>query len=50
MTGTFNFAIIFIIAFVLIGVLVVYLSRNIDHGEAQFDTRNRTRDDEEAGE
>lgn len=43
------FAIIFIIVFVLIGLLVFYLSRNIDHGEAQFDTRNPERDDEESG-
>lgn len=44
------FGIIFIIVFTALGVFVFYLSRNIDHGEAQFDTRNRTRDDEEAGE
>ncbi|QUL36624.1 hypothetical protein [Erythrobacter sp. JK5] len=30
---------IFLIAFVLIGGVVMYLSRTIDHGEARFDSK-----------
>jgi hypothetical protein len=36
MTFTAIFILIFLIAFILIGGLVMYLSRTIDHGEARF--------------
>jgi len=32
------FAIIFLIVFVLLGLFAIYLSRNIEYGEARFDT------------
>lgn len=34
------FAIIFLIAFIVIAAFAFYLSRTIEHGEARFDTRN----------
>ena len=36
MTFTAIFVMIFLIAFALIGGVVMYLSKTIDHGEAQF--------------
>ena len=33
------FAAIFLICFVLLGILTLWLSKNVEHGEAQFDTR-----------
>lgn len=42
-----TFAIIFILVFIALGVFALYLSRNIDHGEARFDTRNAGESDEE---
>ncbi len=39
------FAAIFVICFVVIGAFAFYLSRNIEHGEARFDTRKRENDD-----
>ncbi|MDP2131549.1 MAG: hypothetical protein U0975_04165 [Erythrobacter sp.] len=42
-----TFAIIFLIVFIALGVFTLYLSRNIDYGEARFDTRNRDEADEE---
>ncbi|MGY6551307.1 MAG: hypothetical protein ACXIT4_05355 [Erythrobacter sp.] len=35
------FAIIFIICFLVIGAFVLYLSRNIEHGEARFDASGK---------
>lgn len=43
-----TFAIIFVLVFVALGILALYLSRTIEHGEARFDTRNRLNDDEES--
>lgn len=34
-------ATIFLIVFVLLGGVVMYLSKTIDHGEARFDTTQR---------
>ncbi len=33
------FALIFLAAFVALGVLALYLARNIEHGEARFDSK-----------
>ena len=41
MTFTAIFVMIFLIAFVLIGGLVMFLSKTIDHGEARFDADGR---------
>ena len=38
MTGTATFILIFLVVFVLIGGVVMYLSRTIEHGEARFDS------------
>ncbi|MBV7259226.1 hypothetical protein [Erythrobacter crassostreae] len=35
------FATIFMMAFVLLGGLVLYLSKTIDHGEARFDSSGK---------
>jgi hypothetical protein len=43
------YAVIFLVCFVLLGGVVLYLSRTIEHGEARFETKDRnsgTRDDE----
>lgn len=42
------FAIIFLIAFIVIAAFALYLSRTIEHGEARFDTRSRVIADPEA--
>ncbi|TWJ09414.1 hypothetical protein JN10_1048 [Altererythrobacter ishigakiensis] len=34
------FAIIFLICFVLLGLFALWLSKNVEHGEARFDTSN----------
>lgn len=34
------FAIIFLICFVLFGLFALWLSKNVEHGEARFDTSN----------
>ncbi|WP_324261359.1 hypothetical protein U4960_14700 [Altererythrobacter sp. H2] len=47
MTGTATFILIFLVAFVLIGGVVMYLSRTIEHGEARFDASGRVITDEE---
>lgn len=33
------YAVIFLISFVLLGLFALWLSRNVKHGEARFDTR-----------
>ncbi|MEM6494114.1 MAG: hypothetical protein AAF650_07005 [Pseudomonadota bacterium] len=38
MTGEIIYATIFMVCFVLLGGLVMYLSKTIDHGEARFDS------------
>lgn len=39
-------AILFLIVFVLLGIFVIFLSRNIEHGEARFDSSGKVmRDD-----
>ena len=38
MTGEIIYATIFMVCFVLIGGVVMYLSKTIDHGEARFDS------------
>ncbi|MCK0129110.1 hypothetical protein [Erythrobacter sp. F6033] len=35
------FATIFMVAFVLLGGVVLYLSKTIDHGEARFDSSGK---------
>lgn len=35
------FAVIFVIAFIVIGLFALYLSRTIEHGEARFDARGK---------
>ncbi|TRD10778.1 hypothetical protein FGU71_02105 [Erythrobacter insulae] len=42
------FATIFMVAFVLLGGVVLYLSRTIDHGEARFDASGKQVKDEQA--
>ena len=44
---TVIFATIFLVAFVVIGGVVLYLSKTVDHGEARFDseTGKQKRDD-----
>ena len=37
-------ALIFLCVFVILGGVVLYLSKTIDAGEARFDTRNRDED------
>ena len=39
-------AAIFLICFVLLGILTLWLSKNVEHGEAQFDTRNKADQDQ----
>ena len=46
MTFTATFVLIFLLAFVLIGGFVLYLSRTIEHGEARFDSSGREIRDE----
>ena len=41
------FALIFLVAMVLVGGFALYLSRTIDHGEARFDTTSKRQDDDE---
>ena len=38
MTGEIIYATIFMVCFVLLGGVVMYLSKPIDHGEARFDS------------
>lgn len=38
---TATFVLIFLVAFVLIGGVVMYLSKTIDHGEARFDASGK---------
>jgi len=38
MIFTVIFATVFLVAFVIIGGVVMYLSKTIDHGEARFDS------------
>ncbi|HSM54426.1 MAG TPA: hypothetical protein VK839_09640 [Erythrobacter sp.] len=41
------YAIIFLICFALLGLFAFWLSRNVEHGEARFDTsRTQANDDE----
>lgn len=47
MTFTATFIMIFLIAFVLIGGVVMYLSKTIDHGEARFGPDGKLISDEE---
>lgn len=35
------FAIIFLICFVLLGLFALWLSKNVEHGEARFDTTSK---------
>ncbi|MBD2842578.1 hypothetical protein [Erythrobacter rubeus] len=46
MTFTVVFATIFLVAFVIIGGVVMYLSKTIDHGEARFDSSGQEIKDE----
>ena len=46
MTFTAIFVMIFLIAFVLIGGLVMFLSRTIDHGEMRFGPDGKVIEDE----
>ena len=39
MTGEIIYATIFMVCFVLLGGVVMYLSKTIDHGEARFDSK-----------
>lgn len=41
MTFTAIFVMIFLIAFALIGGVVMFLSKTIDHGEARFDQNGK---------
>lgn len=41
------FATIFLVAFVILGGVVMYLSKTIDHGEARFDSSGKLISDEE---
>jgi len=43
-----TFAIIFLIVFIALGVFTLYLSRNIDHGEARFGPDGKMIDDDDA--
>ena len=47
MTFTIVFVTIFLVAFVIIGGVVMFLSKTIDHGEARFDASGRVIKDEE---
>ena len=48
MTGEIIYATIFMVCFVLLGGVVMYLSKTIDHGEARFDKDgNVVRDQDE---
>ncbi|MBV7264935.1 hypothetical protein [Erythrobacter ani] len=47
MTFTVIFATIFLIAFVVIGGIVMYLSKTIDHGEARFDSSGKPMQDKQ---
>ena len=40
-TGEIIYATIFMVCFVLLGGVVMYLSKTIEHGEARFDTKPR---------
>ena len=40
------YAVIFLIAFVLLGGFALWLSKNVEHGEARFDTRPKQGEDE----
>ena len=40
------FATIFLVAFVILGGVVMYLSKTIDHGEARFDASGKMIKDE----
>ena len=41
------YAIIFLICFVLLGAFTLWLSKNVEHGEARFDTsEKRVKDDD----
>lgn len=40
---TMLFAIIFLIAFVLLGLFALWLSKNVEHGEARFDTTGKAK-------
>ena len=46
MTFTVVFATIFLVAFVIIGGVVMYLSKTIEHGEARFDSSGKEIKDE----
>ena len=41
MSGELIYAIIFMACFVLIGGVVMFLSKTIDHGEARFDSEGK---------
>ena len=38
MTGEIIYATLFMVCFVILGGVVMYLSKTIDHGEARFDS------------
>ena len=42
------YAIVFLICFVLLGVFVLWLSKNVEHGEALFDTRPKEPPEQES--
>lgn len=48
MSFTAIFVMIFLIAFVLIGGVVMFLSKTIDHGEARFGPDGRVIEDDES--
>ena len=41
------YAIIFLICFVLLGLFTLWLSKNVEHGEARFDTSQTPAKDDE---
>jgi len=47
MSFTAIFVMIFLIAFALLGGVVMFLSKTIDHGEARFDQNGRIISDKE---
>ena len=42
-----EFAILFLVCFAALGVFTLYLSRNIEYGEARFDSDGKVIKDEE---
>ena len=49
MTSTAIFMLIFLVAFAMIGGVVLFLSRTIEHGEARFDSSGKMISDSKPG-